>query len=285
MARSAETGVSEGGTSVFKEVLKRDRLIGLAALVLFAALAWWYLLSGAAVDMPAMSDMNMDMPGMSGMAESMARPIPWTGQYAWIVFIMWWVMMIAMMLPSAAPMILLYGLINDRQAQRGGTFVPNGIFALGYITIWGVFSVIATLLQWQLDRVALMSPMMQTTSAILGGGILIAAGVYQLTPLKYACLKHCRGPIEFLTRHWRPGYSGAWRMGIDHGLYCLGCCWVLMALLFYGGVMNLYWIIGLTLFVLLEKIAPAGQLVSRLSGVVLIAWGGVVLAAATGLVS
>jgi predicted metal-binding membrane protein len=256
--------VSGDESSPLGFILLRQRIIGLVVLLLFIAFAWWYLLHGAGMPM----DMNMAQ--------------AWTPGYAGLVFIMWWVMMIAMMLPSAAPMILLYGLMNRRQASRGSASVSSAIFALGYLTVWGAFSLLATTLQWQLEKLALMSPAMVTTSAVLGGLILIAAGLYQLTPFRDACLQSCRGPIEFFARFWRPGAAGAWKMGLRHGLFCLGCCWMLMALLFYGGVMNLYWIIGLTSYIFLEKLVPRGMLVSRLASVVLIVWGAFVLAGILG---
>jgi predicted metal-binding membrane protein len=264
--------VSGDESSRLELILRRDRIIGLVALLLFIAFAWSYLLQGA-----GMPDDMSSMPGMD-----MGTPRAWTAGYASIVFVMWWVMMIAMMLPSAVPMILLYGLVSRHQEKRGGTPMSSGIFLLGYLTVWGAFSGLATTLQWQLQKLALMSPAMAITSAAVGGLILIAAGVYQLTPLRDACLHHCRGPMEFVSRHWMPGAAGAWKMGIRHGLYCLGCCWMLMALLFYGGVMNLYWIIGLTAYIFLEKLVPRGLLVSRLASVVLIAWGALVLAGTAG---
>lgn len=266
------TGGAPGGEGVLRLLLRRDRWFGLGALILFTILAWLYLVDGAGMEMGGSQ-------ALTDMAGRMATPQPWTPSYALLVFVMWWVMMVAMMLPSAAPMILLFGLVRRRHAERGGGVASTWIFALGYLTVWGAFSLLATGLQWRLDRLAVMSPMMVTTSTVLGGTILLAAGVYQLTPLKDACLRHCRGPVEFLASHWRPGASGAWRMGVEHGLFCLGCCWVLMALLFYGGVMNLYWIIGLTLYVLLEKLLPRGRLLSRLGGLGLIVWGMVVLLA------
>jgi predicted metal-binding membrane protein len=266
--------VSGDESSRLELILRRDRIIGLVALLLFIAFAWWYLLHGAG--------MPDDMSSMSGMDMDMGAPRAWTAGYASIVFVMWWVMMIAMMLPSAAPMILLYGLVSRHQEKRGATAVGSGIFLLGYLTVWGAFSGLATTLQWQLQKVALMSPAMAITSAVAGGLILIAAGLYQLTPLRDACLQHCRGPMEFVSRHWMPGAAGAWKMGIRHGLHCLGCCWMLMALLFYGGVMNLYWIIGLTVYIFLEKLVPRGMVVSRLASVVLIVWGALVLAGAAG---
>jgi len=254
-------------------ILRRDRIVGLAALLLFIAFAWWYLLRGAGMPeaMSSMSGMDMDMD------MDMGAPAAWTRGYALMVFAMWWVMMIAMMLPSAAPTVLLYGLVNRHREGRGVKPVWSGIFLLGYLTVWGAFSLLATALQWQLQKIALMSPAMALTNTVFGGLLLIAAGLYQLTPFRDACLQHCRGPLEFVSTHWMPGASGAWKMGIRHGLYCLGCCWMLMALLFCGGVMNLYWIIGLTSYVFLEKLVSRGMLVSRLASIMLVAWGAFVL--------
>jgi len=183
------------------------------------------------------------------------------------------------MLPSAAPMILLYAAVNRRaREQGGGALLPTGIFAWGYVTVWGAFSVIAAGLQWAFEGAGILSPaMMNSTSRLFAAGILLAAGLYQLTPVKAACLRHCRGPLAFLMGRWRAGRWGAFRMGVEHGAYCLGCCWALMALLFFGGVMNLYWIAGLAIVVLLEKTLPAGAVVGRITGALLAAWGGAVL--------
>ncbi len=299
-SRTAETKMSEA--SVFELVLKRDRLIVIAGLVTVITLSWIYILLGAgmkmtALEMTAMTMAQHDTPDMvmegrkggslsstRGIGETMhmgkaavLKPATWTLGYALLMVVMWWVMMLAMMLPSAAPMILLFALVNRKQRTVGALFVPTGVFAAGYIVAWGGFSALAAGLQWSFERAALLSSMMAGTSALFGGALLIAAGIYQLTPLKQACLKHCRGPIQFITHHWRPGTFGAFRMGVEHGLFCLGCCWFLMGLLFVGGVMNLYWIIGLAVFVLLEKTIPAGHWLGRLTGVGLIAWGGVVL--------
>jgi predicted metal-binding membrane protein len=273
--------VSGDNSSPTAFILRHDRLVGLVVLCFFIALAWWYLLSGAGMpgDMPSMAGMDMDME----MPMDMNMTQQWTPGYAALVFIMWWVMMIAMMLPSATPMILLYGLMNRRQASRGSASVSSAIFAFGYLTVWGAFSLAATMLQWQLERLALMSPAMVTTNAVLGGLVLVGAGVYQLTPFRDACLQSCRGPVDFFARFWSPGAAGAWKMGMRHGLFCLGCCWMLMALLFYGGVMNLYWIIGLALYVLVERFIAWSRPVSRIASAVLILWGVFVLAGAMGL--
>ena len=198
--------------------------------------------------------------------------------YAVLMFFMWWAMMVAMMLPSAAPMILLFATVNRKQRARADPFVPTSVFAGAYLVTWGGFSLVAVGLQWTLQRFTWLSPMMVSTSSVLGGLLLLAAGLYQLTPIKQACLRHCRHPIIFLTSHWRRGTAGAVRMGVEHGAYCVGCCWFLMGLLFVGGVMNLYWIAGLALFVLLEKNVPAGHWLGYATGVALAGWGLVVLA-------
>jgi len=209
---------------------------------------------------------------------AMATPVRWTPGYFVLMFFMWWIMMIAMMLPSAAPTVLLYAAVNRKaEAQKGGRAGPRSVaaFTAGYLLAWALFSVGAASLQWAFERAGLLSPMMlHSTSVALAGSILVVAGLYQLTPLKHACLKHCRGPIQFLSEHWRPGMQGAVRMGIHHGSYCLGCCWGLMAILFFGGIMNLYWIIGLALVVLVEKLAPYGYRVGQALGVALLGWGG-----------
>jgi predicted metal-binding membrane protein len=193
--------------------------------------------------------------------------------YALVLFIMWWTMMMAMMLPSAAPALLTYGALSRRFADKGAKAAPIVIFAAGYALVWTGFSVLAVGLQLLFSEVVPLSMMMAVTSAVLGGALLIAAGLYQLSPLKAACLRKCQSPLMYLGQNWKPGNAGALRMGLQHGLYCLGCCWVLMGLLFYGGVMELRWIVGLALYVAAEKLIPAGNRLSRFTGVLLIAWG------------
>lgn len=196
---------------------------------------------------------------------------PWTLGHAAVVTVMWIAMMAAMMLPSAVPVILLHAtIIRGRGAGAGPAMA---CFALGYFAVWATFSLAAATLQFTLENAALLSPMMQTTSISLAGTVLIAAGAYQWTPLKQACLRQCRSPLEFVATYWRTGTSGAFFMGFRHGLYCLGCCWVLMLLLFVGGVMNLVWISGIALFVLAEKLIPAGHWIGRAAGTILVAWG------------
>jgi predicted metal-binding membrane protein len=269
-------------TSALETVLGRDRAVVVAALLAVIALAWAYILLGAGT---GMSVFEMTPTPFGGDTETMAMgagsdivmamaPMAWTPGYAALMFFMWWIMMVAMMLPSAAPMIMLFARFNRSQRDKGAPYVPTGVFALGYLWVWAGFSMVAVAAQWGLERSGLLSSMMASTSVALGAVLLIAAGLYQLTPLKYACLKHCRSPLFFISHHWRPGEWGALRMGLEHGAFCAGCCWFLMALLFYGGVMNLFWIIGLALFVLLEKVAPAGHWVGWITGIGLVAWGG-----------
>lgn len=246
-------------------VLRRDRLVVLAGLGGVTVLAWLYLILLAAG--------MVDGPGAMGEAMANARPIPWTaGDFALMV-LMWSVMMVGMMLPGATPMILLFAMINREKREAGYPFVPTGAFALGYAGAWTAFSLFATILQWALHSAALLSPMLVSTSAVLAGALFIAAGAYQLTPLKHACLKNCRSPVHFIMTRWRSGAGGALRMGLEHGAYCVGCCWFLMGLLFVLGVMNLLWVAALTILVLVEKAAPHGEWTARISGVAMLAAG------------
>ena len=268
-------------------MLRRDRLVVVIALVAVIVLSWVYVLAGAGMGMSAFEMTRMTQPvgaidstqpsmqGMS-MGGTMISGV-WTVGYAVVIFFMWWVMMFGMMLPSAAPLLLLFARMMRKEKDKGAPYVPTGVFALGYVIMWAAFSAIATGAQWGLEASGLLSGIMVGTSAVLGAGLLIAAGVWQLTPWKNACLRHCRSPIGFLSAHWRPGRTGAFKMGLVHGAFCLGCCWFLMALLFYGGVMNLYWIIGLALYILIEKLLPAGARIGQLTGVILIAWGAMLL--------
>ena len=250
-------------------VLRRDRMVLVAGLVVVLGMAWGWLVTGAGMEMSA-----VEMTAMAGMDGWLMRPAVWTLAYAALIFAMWWVMMVAMMLPSAAPMLLLFARVNRKDKEAGAPLVPIALFAAGYLLVWGGFCAVATALQWGLESARLLSPMLVTTNKWLGAGILIAAGLSQFTPLKAICLRHCRTPLGFLLGSWRSGRLGALRMGLEHGAFCLGCCWFLMALLFFGGVMNLYWIAGLAVFVLLEKTIPLGHWLGRVAGVVLVAWGG-----------
>jgi predicted metal-binding membrane protein len=253
-------------TSALERVLRHDRVIVAVGLAGAVALAWVYLAAGAGIDM-SMAGMPME-------------PMPWSTFYAALVFTMWWVMMIAMMVPSAAPMVLLFTAIKRKQAAPVSPSVEAWIFLSGYLLIWAGFSLVAALAQWGLERVGLLSMAMASTSAVFGGVILVVAGLYQLTPIKSACLRYCQSPVLFLSQHWRPGAVGAFRMGLRHGGYCLGCCWFLMVLLFVSGVMNLFWIVGIALYVACEKLLPLGHRLSRAAGVALIVSGTIVLARA-----
>jgi predicted metal-binding membrane protein len=284
-------------TQPLDALLRRDRAITIAGLAVLCVLAWLYLLNGAGLGMSAWemttaslfphtraeSPAPMSMPDMPGMDMSgMSMPTadaaaPWTLS-AWALAIaMWWVMMIAMMTPSAAPTILLYAQVHRHAAAQGRfetKLAPTGAFAAGYLFVWLAFSIAAASLYWLLDQSGLVSAgTMGSQSRWLSAGVLIAAGVYQLSPLKNVCLAHCRAPSQFLSQHWRPGAAGAFRLGVLHGAYCVGCCWMLMALLFVGGVMNLIWIAALAVLVLAEKAAPAGQWLSRGAGMALVVWG------------
>ena len=266
----------------FERLLKRDRAITVAGLLVLCALAWLYILTGAGLGKSAweMTSLSlfpyraaMTSGGAMGAMGLVAAPVP-RGPDVWLLTIaMWWVMMMAMMAPSAAPAILLYARVHRHaQGQTPDRVAPTGAFAAGYLMAWLGFSLAAGALDWALAQGGLDSAM-GSRSRWLSGGVLIAAGVYQFSPLKGMCLAQCRAPALFLTRHWRPGASGALRLGMLHGVHCVGCCWMLMALLFVGGVMNLAWIALLALLVLAERAAPAGQWIGRASGGVLIAWG------------
>jgi predicted metal-binding membrane protein len=250
-------------TSALEQVLRRDRTVTLIALLAASVLAWAYILSGAGMEMGSMSIPGMTMPMMPN----------WTGSYFALMVAMWGMMMVAMMLPSAAPMILLFAAIERRRRDRS-PLPATILFSAAYMVVWIGFSIAATLLQWQLEVAALLSPAMASANALFAAVVLIAAGIYQFTPLKQACLRGCRSPLEFISRFWS---SGAFLMGLRHGLYCVGCCWMLMLLLFVGGVMNLLWVALLAAFVLAEKIAPRAQWLSYGAGAALVFGGAWIL--------
>ena len=253
---------------MLEAVLRRDRLVLVAGLVAVLAMAWGWLIAGAGMEMSA-----VEMTAMARMDGWLMQPAVWKPAYAVLIFAMWWVMMVAMMLPSAGPMLLLFARVNRKEKAAGAPLLPTALFATGYLLAWGGFAVVATGLQWGLESARLLSPMLATTNYWLGAAILVAAGLWQLTPLKAICLRHCRTPLGFLIGNWRAGRAGALRMGLEHGAFCLGCCWFLMVLLYFGGVMNLYWIAGLAVFVLLEKAIPLGHWLGRVAGIALVAWG------------
>ena len=259
-------------------IARRERAVVLVGLGVTIALAWVWLIAGAGMDMRDMGGGqpggSMDMPGVGGGHGGLEI---WSGRSV-VVFAMWSVMMIAMMLPGTAPSILLFAALS--RARASTTTIPStATFATGYVLVWTAFSAVATVAHLTLQQAALVSPTLRSTSAVLAALLLVAAGAYQFTPLKAACLRHCRSPVQFFTRHWRPGATGALRLGVLHGGYCVGCCWVLMGLLFVGGVMNLWWIATMAAFILVEKSAflgaPAGRIASG---------AGLVLAGAVALV-
>jgi predicted metal-binding membrane protein len=250
-------------------LLRHDRPVVLTGLGVVVMIAWLYLLLGAGGAMD-----TMDMGGGQMMLMAPSR----TSGYAALILLMWAIMMVAMMLPSAAPTILLVANIARSRAATAGGMPTAALFALGYIVVWAGFSVAATLLQWSLDRLGILSDAMASRSAAVAGLILVAAGLYEWTPLKQSCLRHCRSPLDFLIRNWRKATWGGAVIGMRHGFFCLGCCWMLMALLFVGGLMNVLWIAALALLVLVEKTLPWGGRVSRVTGIVLVVWGAVTLA-------
>ena len=212
---------------------------------------------------------------MEGMTD-IASPVtftPWTASDFALNMAIWWAMMPGMMLPSAAPMILTFAAINRQKRRRGQPFATTMVFTSGYLIAWGLFGVFATFADWGLERAALIAPTTGRLAPVLGGIVVMTAGIYQLTPLKLVCLTHCRSPFDFVLNHWRDGTAGAMRMGVEHGLYCLGCCWFLMALLFAAGIMSVLWMAAITVFVFVEKLFPAGQWIARASGVAMLGLG------------
>jgi predicted metal-binding membrane protein len=215
------------------------------------------------------------MQPMAGMAE-MGLPAgfaPWSATDFALNLALWVAMMPGMMLPSAAPMILVFATVNRQKRVRGQPFVPTMVFASGYLAAWALFGLAATLADWGLERMALLLPATQRLAPAAGAAVFIAAGLWQLTPLKSVCLRHCRSPLAFVLQHWREGPAGSLRMGFAHGLYCLGCCWLLMALLFAAGVMSLLWMAAIAGFVLAEKLLPAGPWIARIAGVLMVGFG------------
>jgi predicted metal-binding membrane protein len=248
--------------SVMEDILLRERAFLLACLVGIIGLAAAYTVVGTTNP----SDMLM-------------TPAVWTPSYALLMFAMWWIMMIAMMLPSAAPTVLLYAAIKRRRANIGNPLRLTAAFLSGYLVLWGLVSLLATALQWSLELTGLLAPLMNVRSELVSALILVMAAVYQFTPIKHACLSHCHHPVRFLTTHRAQRLLGAWWLGARHGMFCVGCCGFLMSLLFVGGIMNLYWIGGLALYVLLEKLLPYGRRIGYLAGMVLLIGGIVQLVA------
>jgi predicted metal-binding membrane protein len=261
-ASSAEGTTGAPSRTSVESLLLRERLLVGGALVVATVLCWAWIV-------PMARDMYGSMKG----ASAWMMNDTWDVSHLVLLFAMWVVMMAGMMLPSAAPALFLYGCVIRRSANAARATSHVYAFAAGYLLVWTAYSLLATILQRLLARWLLITPMMDARDARFGGALLIVAGLYQFTPLKRACLASCRHPVEFITTHWRPGLSGGFYLGAAHGLYCLGCCWALMMMLFVGGVMNLWWIAALTVFVLIEKAAPFGEKGGRYSGFAIAAVG------------
>jgi len=248
---------------LIRELPRRDFIAIILSLGGITLLSWLYLFFLA-------SDMSLS----HGTGAMQIRP--WDAGYFLMMFLMWAIMMVGMMLPSVTPMVLIYAAVARKSAAQGTPVAPTSAFVSGYVAMWITFSLFATLAQWGLDQAALLSPRMISNSVGLGASLLIAAGIYQWLPIKDKCLRQCRSPAHFIANHWRSGAMGAFRMGVSHGAFCLGCCWALMCLLFVGGVMNLLWIALITIFVLLEKILPFGDVSGRVMGLAMITAGGLI---------
>jgi predicted metal-binding membrane protein len=257
--------------TVLEAALRRDRWMVVASLAGITILAWIYLV------VLAKATASMENPSSWGAFMGIMPMGGWGPLEYALAFAMWAVMMVGMMIPSAAPMIVLYARVARRAQFQSQPLASTNTFAAGYLLVWSAFSLAAASIQGVLVDLTLVTNMMTSANAVLSGSVLIAAGLYQWTPMKQACLSHCRSPIHFLSQHWRPGTWGALRMGIEHGAYCVGCCWALMAILFAVGIMNLLWIAAIAAFVLIEKVAPFGLWSRRVSGALLVAWGVVTL--------
>ena len=241
-----------------------DYLVVGGGLIVIAASGWIY-----------MAYMTWAMGHMSLIQMWMPPPYPqaWTALDFFMLFVMWSVMMVAMMVPSAIPMVMMFTAVNRNKRQRNQAYVSTFIFTLGYLIAWTGFSLLVSVLQWRLHTAGLLDPMMNGSSRLLSGVVLVLAGVYQWTPYKEACLRQCRTPLGFLMSEWREGKAGALMMGVRHGLFCVGCCWALMLVLFAVGVMNMLWVLLIAVFVLLEKILSVARFVRAGSGLALLIWG------------
>ena len=248
---------------------RHERFVILGVLLALAALAW-VLVIGQALSLRGVSM------GGTGMGQSPGLTM---GMGVVVFLAIWVAMMVAMMFPSAAPMVLMFSAIAAGQRQRGQRFVPTWVFVAGYLIVWTLAGVAAYLAALGLDALAAHSMPLMASAGRIGGGLLVIAGLYQLSPLKHICLAKCRTPTQFLMTAWRSGSSGALRMGIEHGVYCLGCCWLLFAILFPLGMMNIAALALLSALIFAEKVLPAGRVVSTLAGIALIAYGALVMVA------
>jgi predicted metal-binding membrane protein len=245
--------------TILESALRHDRAPVVVLLIVVPLVSWLWIVA-----------MARDMYGPMTGASAWMMTAAWDPWHLVLLWAMWAVMMVAMMLPSASPMLLLYGTVARRSAVGAGGARQLYAFAAGYLVVWAAFSVGATALQRLLAALLVVSPMMEVTSRVAGATLLMIAGVYQLTPLKHACLRTCQSPLGFLMSRWRPGAGGAFRMGLEHGALCVGCCWALMLLLFAGGVMNLAVIATLTALVAFEKLTRFGVYGAHISGILLI---------------
>lgn len=259
-------------TNFAEAVLKRERIILIVCLAAISAIAWVYIVHLAS-SMTGMEMSSNNGMGVSTMEMSIPNTQSWRSGDIILTFIMWSVMMVAMMTPSAVPVILIFAKVNHQRNSNQGLSPATIVFLLGYLIVWILFSSAATLVQWGLHSAALLSPRTISVSPLLGGILLILAGVYQFTPPKDSCLSHCRTPLGFLMTEWREATKGALIMGMRHGIYCVGCCWLLMTLLFVAGVMNLLWVSLIAVYVLIEKVVPAGKWLSKAIGLLMVGWG------------
>ena len=260
-------------STAVESLIQRDKVITIIAIAILVGATLTYTVLGVGMNMsaiqmtPGLGQSQMSMPNMSAMKNMAATPAVWSFNYSVLMFFMWWTMMIAMMLPSASPMILLYTALIRRTKKAKSIIRQVTSFICGYLLAWAAFSLFAAALQSQLELRDWMSPMMmEATNIYLAAGILIAAGVYQLTPLKTVCLEKCRQPASFLANYKNTWVNSPLRIGLVHGFYCVGCCWFLMGLLFFGGIMNLYWIVGLIIFVAIEKLHEKGIIFGKILG-------------------
>jgi predicted metal-binding membrane protein len=265
--------VHQGGTTI-ESVLRRDRLIVSIGLTAISTVAWVYILD-LALGMSGTATTGVHMSG-TNMVMAVAEPntMSWSLSELLLTFIMWTVMMVAMMTPSVAPTVLQFSWIYRKRHNQDSLLLATTLFLSGYFLVWTLFSGLATVAQWRLHTAALLSPGMAVTSRVLGGMLLVMAGVFQWTGLKHRCLRSCRSPIGFFLNEWREGRSGIFAMGIKHGRYCLECCFLLMAILFLAGVMNLLWVATIAALVLIEKLSKAGPAIARVAGAAMLVWGG-----------
>ena len=253
-------------TDLLVRLFKKENIFVILCISILIILSWLYIFNISSMKAPGTMDSKLNNIVMPQMEK-------WTLNDILTTFAMWSVMMIAMMLPSAMPMILVFSAVNKKRHSFGNQFVPTSIFVFGYIIVWVVFSFVAALTQLIIHNFALLSPDIRIINPVLSGIILISAGIYQFTPVKEICLKNCQSPLSFMMGYWRDGKVGAFIMGLHHGLYCAGCCWILMILLFVAGVMNLLWISLIAVFIFLEKVIQRNHLLSYIAGFLLIVWG------------